>query len=267
MERYDISDFFSAESHYRVTQFTFQRWNSEKYSYRDRPRPDHGFLFVTQGKIEFSSEVASIQASPGDMIFLPRGSFYEAIVRPEFGETKDYLINFEADPLSPDEFPKAPLCLFHAGHQEYVELFERTMDKTIKDQIGDFGMKGFLFTLLENMAKDGKNNYLSQMEIQLEKARKMLVERVDLSVSHVARSLGVSESGLRSHFKKAFGLSPVQYRMNIRINQAKHLLESTQMPVSDIAEALGFYDEAYFCKIFRKYTGLSPKKYSQNKKI
>ena len=36
MERYDISELFSAESHYRVTQFTFQRWNSEKYSYGNR---------------------------------------------------------------------------------------------------------------------------------------------------------------------------------------------------------------------------------------
>lgn len=266
MERYDISDFFSADDHFRVTYFSYQLWNSGNYSYLKKPRPDHGILLVTQGSIEFVSENAHMVASPGDMIFLPQGSYYEAIIHPEFGETRDYLINFEATPQATETMPTGPLRLFHAGHGGYVELFSRAINKKIKNQLDAFGRKRLLFTLLENLARDGKNG-ASQKELHLENAQNMLAERNDLSVAQIAKSLGVSESGFRSLFKKAFGLSPAQYRMYIRINQAKHLLESTEMTVGDIAEALGFYDEAYFCKIFRKYAGIPPKKYSHSKKI
>lgn len=266
MRRYDISEFLLADSFYRVTLFEFQYWNNETYSYRKTPRPDHGFLLVTRGKIDFSSEETHLVALPGDMIFLPKGSYYEAIVHPEYGETKDYLINFETDPL-PLAAPSTPALLFHAEHRGYLELFERAMEKRIKDQIGEFGMKGVFFNLLEELSKDGKNRSISQTDRQLKKAAEMLAENGEQSIAEIAHSLGISESGFRSLFKKAYGVSPGQYRMNIRINQAKYFLESTAMSVNDIAEKLGFYDEAYFCKIFRKYAGVSPKKYSQNKKI
>ena len=84
---------------------------------------------------------------------------------------------------------------------------------------------------------------------------------------NITRLRNGTEIGLRSAFTTAYGCSPLQYRMQSKISRAKYLLESTDLSVYDIAEQLRFYDEAYFCKMFRKYTGCSPKKYLQNKSI
>lgn len=267
MERGDVADLFSAENHYRATLFSYQYWNSRTYSYRERPRPDHGFLFVAQGKMEFSYAGGSVVAASGDLAYLPAGSHYEVIIKPEFGETRDYLINFEtAFPLAADA-PDAPCYLFHAQDREYLELFEQAMEKRVKNRLGEFGLNGFLLTLLESIARDVKNQALSQKERQMKRALDLLSDGGDLSVAQIARSLGVSESGFRSLFRKAYGTSPSRYRMELRINRAKYLLESTEMTMRDIAETLGFYDEAYFCRCFRQHVGVSPRKYAQSKQI
>jgi two-component system response regulator YesN len=55
--------------------------------------------------------------------------------------------------------------------------------------------------------------------------------------------------------------------MNVRLNKAKLLLHSTDMTVDEIADSLNFYDTAYFCKIFKKQTGYSPKEYAKIKSL
>ena len=267
MDHVEIGDCFSPRNRYSVTLFSYQYWNSSTYSYREKPRPESGFLFVTQGKIAFSFGESGITAATGDLVFLPKGCHYETIVRPEFGETRDYLINFEtAFPLA-ENAPDVPTRLFHAQDPQYLAMFELAMEKRVKNQLGEFGLNGFLLTLMENIIKDAKNRTVSQTERQMKKALELLSEGGDLSIAHIARTLGISESGFRSLFRKAYGESPSQYRMNIRINQAKYLLESTELTMRDIAETLGFYDEAYFCRCFRRHAGVSPRKYAQSKQI
>ena len=68
-------------------------------------------------------------------------------------------------------------------------------------------------------------------------------------------------------FKEQTGITPVEYRLYAKIKKASYLLESTDMTVYEISEQLGFFDAAYFCKMFKKYKGMTPKQFSQNKKI
>ena len=86
-------------------------------------------------------------------------------------------------------------------------------------------------------------------------------------MSEIAKECAVSESGLRRIFKEQTGMTPVEYRLAARINQAAYLLEATGMSVSEIADKLGFFDTAYFCKIFKRQMGMTPREYSKNKKM
>jgi len=267
MYQNEIAYIFSPKNDYRATYFSYQYWNSQTYSYRESPRPDHGLIFVTEGKIEFSYGDASIEAVPGDLAFLPKGCRYEAVIRPEFGETRDYLINFETAFPLPENAPDIPVKLFHTQDLEYLEAFERTMKKRVKNQIGEFGLNAFLLTFLESIVNNAKNRSASQKETQMKKALELLSEDGDIPIAQIARSLGISESGFRSLFRQTYGESPSRYRMSIRINQAKYLLDSTESTVRDIAEKLGFYDEAYFCRCFRRHVGISPGKYVKSRQI
>jgi AraC-like DNA-binding protein len=51
------------------------------------------------------------------------------------------------------------------------------------------------------------------------------------------------------------------------MKRAMYLIESTNMTVNEIAESLSFFDAAYFCKVFRAYTGMTPTQYAKSKRI
>jgi len=75
-----------------------------------------------------------------------------------------------------------------------------------------------------------------------------------------ARS-GLTERGFLRRFKRATGLSPIEYIQTLRIEEAKHLLETTEMALDDIAEEVGYIEPASFRRLFRKLVGITPSAY------
>lgn len=71
----------------------------------------------------------------------------------------------------------------------------------------------------------------------------------------------INKDYLSRKFKTETGLCMVNYLNRIRIKKAKVLLTGTEMSVGDIASQVGFVNEKYFSRIFRKEEGVSPKKY------
>ena len=68
-------------------------------------------------------------------------------------------------------------------------------------------------------------------------------------------------SYLVSIFKICYGLTPMDYLVNKRIDEAKVLLEDGSLKIKDIASVVGYEDSLYFSKVFKKFTGVSPKEY------
>lgn len=62
-------------------------------------------------------------------------------------------------------------------------------------------------------------------------------------------------------FTKQIGISPINYVINKRIQEAKNLLGTTGYSIRDIASIVGFSNSSYFSQMFRKVTGISPKSY------
>ncbi len=78
------------------------------------------------------------------------------------------------------------------------------------------------------------------------------------SRQEIARAVGVSENYLTHIFCAEVGMTPWEYLNRLRTQKAKELLLQSSDSVTLIACDLGFYDPAYFSRVFRKYTGLSP---------
>lgn len=82
-----------------------------------------------------------------------------------------------------------------------------------------------------------------------------------LSSSDLAGHLKISASQVRRLFRKWLNASPVEYINRKRMERARRLLSSTRLPVSEVAERLGFEDSFYFSRVFKKYIDLSPQAY------
>lgn len=64
-------------------------------------------------------------------------------------------------------------------------------------------------------------------------------------------------------FKAYTGLSPLQYLLDIRISNAKSLLESTDYTISEISSIVGYDNALYFSRLFHKHVGMSPREYRE----
>lgn len=73
-----------------------------------------------------------------------------------------------------------------------------------------------------------------------------------------------TRSDIIKQFKKAYGITPYAYLMNLRIQAAKNLLTSTDKTAREIAEYLRFSSEYHFSNFFKSKTGTSPREYRKN---
>ena len=81
----------------------------------------------------------------------------------------------------------------------------------------------------------------------------------NLSLSSVAEEVGLSEAYFSSLFHSEFKQSFRKYLTQVRIEEAKHLLEQGDYKIWDVASRTGFSDDGYFSKVFKKMTDVSPK--------
>lgn len=102
----------------------------------------------------------------------------------------------------------------------------------------------------------------------VKKAQAFLCTHATLPISRwqVADDVHVSEDYLTRVFKRELGTSPWDYLNRYRIYLAMSLLRKTGMSVNQVAEATGFQDQAYFCRVFKKIRGYNPSKLRSSKK-
>ncbi len=100
----------------------------------------------------------------------------------------------------------------------------------------------------------------SQSAQIVQKAKFLFEESIyeDLDMVSAARSLGVSYPCFRQLFKDYTGLSPYQHFLQLKINKAKIMLEEGRYSVKEISYRLGFDNQYYFSRLFKKKAGVSP---------
>ncbi|WP_019007524.1 response regulator transcription factor [Cohnella laeviribosi] len=85
-----------------------------------------------------------------------------------------------------------------------------------------------------------------------------------VSMQDLCRELNYSATYIIRIVKEFRGMTPVEYFNKLKIDEAKAIMDTSEnMLVKDIAEALGFSDQHYFCKVFKQYTGYSPSEYKK----
>lgn len=239
-----------------------QHWTQPSFDYTNICRPNYGIMLVKNGTIEFVTPSETIYAQNGDMVFLPKNAYYKAVFRIDLGMVDNLLINFETTGILTNCVK--PKLILKNVYSTYVDLFESIFESG-KNIDASYRCNGLLYLLLDSILNT--KNELSDTDKLMSNAKKLLLHNENLSINEIARRCCLSESGFRKIFTENEGCSPSVYRNTEKILTAKYLLESTEKSVAEISEELGFFDAAYFCKIFKKYEGISPRKYSKCKKL
>ena len=82
-----------------------------------------------------------------------------------------------------------------------------------------------------------------------------------ISVTELAWRAGYSTVHLINRFRQRYGITPGAQITRLRMLRAEELLRNTALSVKQVALAVGYEDEFYFSRIFRKHQGRSPRRF------
>ncbi len=148
------------------------------------------------------------------------------------------------------------------------ELFEKLRavyeanGNTFQDAVS---MTGALYSLMGFLMKHSKGDKkpVNLQTDYVERARQYIEEQYSypITVEDVADYTGISRSYLFRLFQGVMNQSPKEYLLEYRISQACRLLNQTDLTVGSIAHSVGFEDNLYFSKVFKKYKSCTPSEY------
>lgn len=250
-------------------------WDKDYLRIREHGRVDYHIIYIIQGKCTAESEGKETILECGDVIlFLP-------------GEKQKYAFCAEDLPISAYLHFTGTGCeqlmrdigfsnthvLRPGKSHELISCFEKmTNEYNLKKPFYDEKCMAYL---LEIFSEIGRR--ISYMDITAYTKKKFELNAV-LSemlreyshrhpVEYYADYCFLSVSRFYHIFKAEVGITPTEYINRLRINQAKELLANTYMSVFEIAEAVGFADQNYFGRVFKKLVGTSPKKFAKENNL
>lgn len=228
------------------------------YDNTQKGRHSECLVMITSGGAEYTFGDNTLKVEKGDVIFLPKNSRYTIRV---FADYKYIYADF--DICSNDS---GALCasVYKPDPGKTQELFRNLLFYWTRGGRKKFTKsREILYSIYEQLfdseiQKDERHLTL------IDPAIRMIAEqyRTDyLTVENLAKVCGISCGHLRRLFVKQFGMSPIKYISRKRIERAKELLKYDLSSITDISEMLGFSGIYYFCRSFKKETGLTPGEY------
>jgi AraC family transcriptional regulator len=82
-----------------------------------------------------------------------------------------------------------------------------------------------------------------------------------ITLRDLAEQAGLSRMYFAAQFRLSTGLTPHAFLLNRRIDHAKRLMSTTDIPLIQVALEVGFQSHAHFSTVFRKFTGTTPGKW------
>ncbi|MFK4115127.1 AraC family transcriptional regulator [Microbacterium sp. NPDC006705] len=138
---------------------------------------------------------------------------------------------------------------------EIVSLLERRLSQA--HLLSASGLAWHLLTRIE------ADSVLPADGSPLERAMRYLEARVDgsIQVAELADLVGMSPSHLSALFRRATGGGPGAFHTGVKMARARELLDTTELPIADVATAVGYADPLYFSRHFRRVHGVNPTTY------
>ncbi|MDR1467786.1 MAG: AraC family transcriptional regulator [Spirochaetaceae bacterium] len=249
--------------------------NAHPASYRGvvdgRILPEFQIGYLSAGEGVFETENATYKTGPGSMTLVLPGMRHRSYLTSESG-FQEYWVGFKGDFFSRllDEgvFSKDFVCCEAGLSTRIISTYRRIFDEVrtrrphYQIRIGS-EILSLIATLLDHKQIQERPDPYQKI---VEKAKGLMTLNLhdSLDMSAFSHELGVCASHFNKIFKTYTSMTPYQYYINIKIDEAKHLLERDGLTVTETAYRLGFEDPYYFSRLFKNKTGVTPKNWKKS---
>jgi len=223
--------------------------------------PGRNFCALTfrlSGSKRLESGGETFLSEPGSITYMPPGLGY----RSEILESGNMIaIHFH---VIEKEAGNAPRILRPEDPRGFENLFYALRGRYQPRREKDYTCMSLLYEILAKISQECID-YEHQTFPKKILAAKTKIEgdfaNPELTIEMLAQQLHISQVYLRRSFRLCFGVSPIQYLKQLRLENAKVLLRTSYYSVGCVAQMCGYSSLNYFSTEFRKATGVSPSHY------
>ncbi len=230
---------------------------------------DNLVIYCVSGRGTLETRGTSNSITAGQLVVLPRGLAH-AYFADDAAPWTVYWTHF----LGTD----STVLLEHLGYRENEYVVDAGMSPTLSasfESLMEVRYTGYaanafinaanqLRQLLTQLAFDvGIESGRTARGFNVELVQSYMRENLDkhLSLDQLAAKANLSKYHFTSRYKSLTGYSPIKHFLNMKTEYACRLLDSTDLSVQAVAEAVGYDDPLYFSRLFRQIIGRSPRDY------
>lgn len=240
------------------------------YNFPDNKRRilnEYQLVYITRGTGYFESASCSrTKIEAGMMFMLFPGEWHTFAPDPDTG-WDDHWVGFNGtymDDKIRNGFFTFKNCVFRVGvNERIINTYHEILDIISDEKKGYQQMvAGLTMSLVSRIYYEDINHSNSDSYIMriLNQAKVIMKDDLEGSIEleEIAESLGISYSLFRREFKRRCGISPGQYRQELKLAKAKELLYYTNLSIAEVSNKLHFECIGQFSTFFKKRTGVPP---------
>ena len=259
-----------------VTAAGYYRVHTSEVIETDRPngRGDYQLLYISSGKLHLYVDGEDRIITKGNMLLFRPGeaqlyNLYSAD-KPETywvhftGSDVDLLLDYYG-------MPKDENVFFTGTSPDYQWLYKQMIQELQLRRVNYEDLLNMnlrhIFLIINRFLKEGTELDSDALN-EVERATHYFNENYNqnICIKDYAAERHMSDCWFNRTFKKVTKVTPIQYIISLRITSAINLLENTDHNIKQIASMVGYDDEYYFSRLFKKNTGLSPTEYRKKLK-
>lgn len=222
--------------------------------------------YVLSGELECIKNDVSYKLKANDFFFWDKGDKQKIINNKEI-DCFVYLIGFE---FMPPESKHTEYSLPSYGNIDssyFQSLFAKLHHTWNQEQKG-FIPKAYsqLYNIIYNLISlTNINELITATHFRIQKVVQFIYSEYskEIKIEDLCRISGYSKVHINRLFMDHYKMSPKKFINNHKISKAKEFLEETSLSVSEISNKVGINDLAYFCRLFKKITGITPSEYKK----
>jgi AraC-like DNA-binding protein len=239
-------------------------WQKNKRTLRPDGRADWQLILITEGRGFFTVDGKQLELPANSILLYPPHArqeyrFFKAD-SPSFwwvhfsGTLADSLCaRLGADGGEPYSFPVRDA-------KRLIPILSRMHEHmALGEDVSEVFLSGCLCELIGECESERKRtSEHTDEDVERVCTYMKLHFKEHVGVDEYARIAGLSKYHFIRRFSAYTKKTPIEYVTDVRMQRARELLSGDELSVRECAEILGYSDQFYFCRVFKKHVGLSP---------
>lgn len=230
------------------------------------------FLFVESGCLAYVIDGNRLPLVKGDLLYFPAGSLRYAAADGIHGHQK-YAVLFRRT-VADTSIPLLDNRRHRVVHSRNYDYVKQRFSLLIQQWLGKLPhyetiCRGILLEMLGIAGRELENAHLPAKKLSLANEIQQYIlshYRESIRIETLAELVDRTPNYVTKIFREVTGQTPIGYLHQVRITAARELLVNTHLTIGQIADMLGFCDQSYFNRVYKKMMGYPPSSHITEKR-